>query len=888
MSMRNILFLFMVCLFVSSFSLDVSARKRKKEVADTTKSKKEKLSKYDQFFKDRGKAGYKVDGVIGQFVSGRELYYIFPVKLLGAKMLLGSTIESVSDNGEALVGEKPYNPMLICFTLAGDKIQIRQDRSYSSSDDPNIQRAIQNSNVETILMEVPLIAYNNDSTAILFNPKDLLVGEGIQELSAISPYALNSYYGNIIRTGEVVRDQCYFTSARGYEDNISSSITLSYKMNARFWGMFEVYRNKPYTAVMNRTLMLLPQNPMRPRVADPRVGVFPTGKYNYSLSENGVGVNWFANRWRIEPSDSVAYAKGELVEPKKPIMFYIENTFPEEWVKYIRQGILDWNIAFEKIGFKNAVQCQMFPENDPDFDPNNLKYSCVRYAPTVEENSMGPSWVDPRTGEILNASVYVYHDIVSLLNRWRFIQTAAADEDVRMMKLPEDVLGEAIRYVIAHEIGHCLGLMHNMGASAAIPTDSLRSPSFTQKYGTTPSIMDYARYNYVAQPGDKERGVRLTPPVLGVYDEYVIHWMYTPILDAKTPKDEIATLNKWIEEKSGDPMYRYGKQQIYTYDPSSQTESLGDDGIKASSYGIKNLKYIYKNIPNWVKGDVDNHYKSRLTYTINTQYATYISHVLHELGGIYLTEHKEGDQFERFKPVPREKQRRALAFLMEQVRDMDWLNDYALEGLPLSSDYARTMCDFIHRTLWNNRRRNVGLAAEKATGKEVYSLQEYVSDLTGHIFKSTWEKRNLNEQERYLQNIHVSALISASGYELPGGKKSMFGFKDNVSEDCLVDLLKKDRLMMSKYGIHSDDFYALQAHACNLIERGEGILSAEVSGFFFQDWVNFRESNTESIYVGALENVKNWLRQALPLSSGQTKSHYQYLLNLIRLAESDK
>ena len=204
--MRNILFLVMVCLFVSSFSLDVSARKRKKEVTDSIRPKKEKLSKFDQFFKDREKVGYRVDGMIGQFVNGRELYYIFPTKLLGAKMLLGSTIESVGDNGEAMVGEKPYNPMLICFTLFGDKIQVRQDRSYSSSDDPNIQRAIQNSNVETILMEMPIVAYNNDSTAVLFNAKDLLVGENIPELSAISPYALNSYYGNIIRTGTVERD----------------------------------------------------------------------------------------------------------------------------------------------------------------------------------------------------------------------------------------------------------------------------------------------------------------------------------------------------------------------------------------------------------------------------------------------------------------------------------------------------------------------------------------------------------------------------------------------------------------------------------------------------------------------------------------------------------
>ena len=240
----------------------------------------------------------------------------------------------------------------------------------------------------------------------------------------------------------------------------------------------------------------------------------------------------------------------------------------------------EWQKAFEEIGFKNAIVAMDFPTDDPEFDPDNLKYSCVRYSPSLVANAMGPSWTDPRTGEILNASVYLYHNLVKLVQDWRFLQTSPADPDVRKVMFDEETLGACIRYVVAHEVGHCLALMHNMSGSAAIPTDSLRSPSFTRKYGTTYSIMDYARNNYVAQPGDKERGVKLTPPDLGVYDLYAIKWLYTPLLDARSARDEVVTLNRWITEKSGDPVYRYGKQQIFSrFDPSSVEADLGDDAM---------------------------------------------------------------------------------------------------------------------------------------------------------------------------------------------------------------------------------------------------------------------------------------------------------------------
>ena len=247
-----------------------------------------------------------------------------------------------------------------------------------------------------------------------------------------------------------------------------------------------------------------------------------------------------------------------MLNPRNRLCFTWDNAFPESWRKYIKAGVEEWNAAFERIGFKNVVRAVDFPTDDPEFDPDNLKYSCVRYSPSWVANAMGPSWTDPRTGEIVNASVYVYHNLLQLVQNWRFVQTAQADPDVRTITMPEELAGECIRYVIAHEVGHCLGFMHNMSASAAIPVDSLRSPSFTKEHGTTYSIMDYARNNYVAQPGDKERGVKLTPPRLGVYDYFSVKWLYSPLLDAKSSKEEVPVLDRWISEKSGDPVYRYG------------------------------------------------------------------------------------------------------------------------------------------------------------------------------------------------------------------------------------------------------------------------------------------------------------------------------------------
>ena len=360
-----------------------------------------------------------------------------------------------------------------------------------------------------IIENLAIKAYSPDSTAVVIDMTNFLLSDN-EQLNPFSAYAPVTWSGAWIEK-EFKRNNSQIAKIKAFDDNVSVQSSLTYSVSLRDKRSYYWYK-EPFTAVMTRTFLLLPEEPMRPRLADPRINIFWQGYSEFSNEGNGMKPLYYANRWRLEPKDEAAYRRGELVEPKKPIVFYIDNAFPEMWKPYMKYAVEVWQKAFENIGFKNAIIAKDFPTNDPEFDPDNLKYSCIRYSPSSVANAMGPSWTDPRTGEIINASVYVYHNVIKLVQDWRFLHTAAVDSDVRKVVLDDEIIGDCIRYVVSHEVGHCLALMHNMSASAAIPVDSLRSPSFTQKYGTTYSIMDYARNNYVAQPGDKEKGVRLTPP----------------------------------------------------------------------------------------------------------------------------------------------------------------------------------------------------------------------------------------------------------------------------------------------------------------------------------------------------------------------------------------
>ena len=680
-------------LFVQEVAASSAAIIWKKKGKKEEKVEVKKETPYEKFFK--GKKCETVKGLIILHKMDNKIYFELPLSLLGKDMLIGSTVTEITNNGFANVGEKPHEPMHVMFTRTDSTINLRQVTCAYMSKDRNLQERIKTSMMPAIIENLAIKAYSPDSTAVVIDMTNFLLSDN-EQLNPFSAYAPVTWSGAWIEK-EFKRNNSQIAKIKAFDDNVSVQSSLTYSVSLRDKRSYYWYK-EPFTAVMTRTFLLLPEEPMRPRLADPRINIFWQGYSEFSNEGNGMKPLYYANRWRLEPKDEAAYRRGELVEPKKPIVFYIDNAFPEMWKPYMKYAVEVWQKAFENIGFKNAIIAKDFPTDDPEFDPDNLKYSCIRYSPSSVANAMGPSWTDPRTGEIINASVYVYHNVIKLVQDWRFLHTAAVDSDVRKVVLDDEIIGDCIRYVVSHEVGHCLALMHNMSASAAIPVDSLRSPSFTQKYGTTYSIMDYARNNYVAQPGDKEKGVRLTPPELGLYDMFSISWLYRPLLDAKTPEDEVPTLSKWISEKSGNLAYRYGKQQFRTrLDPSSVEEDLGDDAMKAGVYGIKNLKIILANLNGWVgKDDPDYRFRLNMYNEVIYQYFRYLNNVLMNIGGIYMNERYDGDVLPSYTVVPRKDQRRAVKFLLDQMKDMDWLDAKEMqEGYPLRGNIASYLQDEI-------------------------------------------------------------------------------------------------------------------------------------------------------------------------------------------------
>ena len=705
-----------------AFSAEAVGRKKKKVPEKATVEP----SKYDKLFK-----GKKYETARGGFVTVHrvdgKVYLEYPLKFMGRELLLAATSTASSDNSVCTNGYKENTPMHIRFTLEDSTVQMRKVNAVvaTKSAGERIDRIMEQNFSDPVIAQYKVLAYSPDSLAVVFD----MTGIFLDEEAALSPVPKGS--GLMEVTKSLTKDLSSIREVKAFEDNMSVKSQLVYKYSITY-DKARVVTDQPLTVLATRSLLLLPERKMTPRVSDRRIGVFLTSK-SY-ISDEGVPTERYsyANRWWVEPSDKEAYRRGELTEPVKPIVFYVDTLFPEAWKQPIREGILRWNQAFEKIGFKNVMQVRDFPKDDPSFDPDNLKYSCVRYVPTGVANAMGPSWVDPTTGEILNASVLVYNNVIQMLRNWRFVQTAQIDPLVRSKELPETLLNESLTYVIAHEIGHCLGLMHNMSASASYPVDSLRSASFTAKYGTTPSIMDYARFNYVAQPGD--RGVKLTPPDLGVYDEFVINWLYRPVYGVSTIWEEAKVLETWVDEMVSDPMLRYGRQQIAgRYDPTALEEDLGDDAMKAGNYGIQNLKYILSHLDEWIADDPEVTARRSLYVQMVNQYYRYIRNVIYNIGGIYLSDAKESLSPERFRPVEREKQKAAVAWTLQQLRDCEWLdNQVLLKKFPLGIMSSPVVVEAVGKQLMAASRR-VALAA--SLSDEPYSMEEYFDDL----YRGIWE-----------------------------------------------------------------------------------------------------------------------------------------------------
>ena len=825
------------------------------QVADTTK--KEKKDKYKEAIKDA-----KVyDGLIKAYMTPKqELLFEFTPDHSSHMFLLTNRLTETSDDAAFAAGQMIGNQIMFRVEMDTSYVHFFNVSSYNRMrPGDEMGEAFYKNHRDPVFKSFKVKAFKQDTCYLVDMTKFFQSNE-----KCITPL---QYSSNIMgqKSGSYDSDASKILEVKSFPENVEITSQMNFHAEP-----------EPYFVQMRRSILLLPDEPMKMRYQDNRVGYFYTMYNWYSTDIDKVETRKSIHRWRLEPKvgEEEKYFAGELVEPAEPIVFYVDSSFPDKWKDAIKKGIEDWRPAFEAAGFKNAIEARDYPSpaDSTGFDPDDIRFNCVRYIATDIANASGPSYVDPRTGEILVGDVNWYHNVISLVNNWRFTQTGAVDPRVRKHVFDDEVMSESLRYVASHEIGHTLGLMHNMGASHSFPVDSLRSPSFTQKYGTTASIMDYARNNYVAQPGDLEKGVRLVPPLIGVYDIHAINWGYRLFPGDLTPEQEKPLLNKIITDKGDDPMFKFGAQQIFnTLSPADQTEDLGNDHIKAGNYAIANMKKMVPQLEKWFHEEGEDYMEIKVKFfNLANQYRRIFNHVIPYVGGVYFNDLvQDGSTGERARVfVPKTKQKEAMTWLVDQALTFrQWLLPERILDI---TGYGAGDLDSYQRTvagkLLGASTLTFIVEGERSGQPDMYTLDGYMKDAVNALLVNTLKRTKLSIEDMNMQNAMIAQLALLSDLVKPEPGLGAPGALASVQEE--LSAIEKAMEEM-EHSVHCGSFCS---HAHD-----------DLTSYFRQnnDLPKLSGAYARPLALRELKRVLSVYRNAMASADSRTKAFYEYQIDKV-------